>query len=103
MGPAYFWQGFQRGCDWRKVNFWTWHQTLNIKKKYSYLLGYNISLQLQAITIFISAASGHRFLSEFLEVGGVLTVLELLGLVQVKEVSLTTMKTIHNHELIKTG
>ncbi|KAJ3192141.1 hypothetical protein HK101_006976 [Irineochytrium annulatum] len=52
----------------------------------TYLLGYNISLQLQAISIFISAASGHRFLAEFLEVGGVLTVLELLGLSQIKEV-----------------
>ncbi|KAJ3218229.1 hypothetical protein HDU67_006338 [Dinochytrium kinnereticum] len=51
----------------------------------TYLLGYNISLQLQAISIFISAASGHRFLAEFLEVGGVLTVLELLGLSQIKE------------------
>ncbi|KAI8848748.1 hypothetical protein BC829DRAFT_443531 [Chytridium lagenaria] len=50
-----------------------------------YLLGYNTSLQLQAISIFVSAASGHRFLAEFLEVGGVLTVLELLGLSQIKE------------------
>ncbi|KAJ3281685.1 hypothetical protein HDU79_010575, partial [Rhizoclosmatium sp. JEL0117] len=51
----------------------------------TYLLNFNISLQLQAISIFISAASGSRFLAEFLEVGGVLTVLELLGLSQVKE------------------
>ncbi|KAI9355923.1 hypothetical protein DFJ73DRAFT_823950 [Zopfochytrium polystomum] len=51
----------------------------------TYLLGYNISLQLRAISIFISAASGHRFLAEFLEIGGVLTVLELLGLSQIKE------------------
>ncbi|KAI8844425.1 armadillo-type protein [Chytriomyces cf. hyalinus JEL632] len=51
----------------------------------TYLLNCNISLQLQAISIFISAASGSRFLAEFLEVGGVLTVLELLGLSQVKE------------------
>ncbi|KAI9337974.1 armadillo-type protein [Obelidium mucronatum] len=51
----------------------------------TYLLNCNVSLQLQAISIFISAASGSRFLAEFLEVGGVLTVLELLGLSQVKE------------------
>ncbi|KAJ3124126.1 hypothetical protein HK100_011355 [Physocladia obscura] len=51
----------------------------------TYLLNFNISLQLQAISIFISAASGSRFLAEFLEVGGVLTVLELLGLAQIKE------------------
>ncbi|KAI8613915.1 armadillo-type protein [Chytriomyces sp. MP71] len=52
----------------------------------TYLLNFNISLQLQAISIFVSAASGSRFLAEFLEVGGVLTVLELLGLSQVKEI-----------------
>ncbi|KAJ3014746.1 hypothetical protein HKX48_004984 [Thoreauomyces humboldtii] len=51
----------------------------------SYLLGHSLALQLQAINIFISASSGHRFLAEFLEVGGVLTVLEILGLAQVKE------------------
>lgn len=50
------------------------------------MVGYNISLQLQAITVFISASGGHRFLAEFLEVGGVLTVLELLGLPQIREV-----------------
>ncbi|KAJ3125739.1 hypothetical protein HK098_008261 [Nowakowskiella sp. JEL0407] len=51
----------------------------------TYLLGHSLSFQLQAIDIFISASSGHRFLAEFLEVGGVLTVLEILGLSQVKE------------------
>ncbi|KAJ3175178.1 hypothetical protein HDU87_006413 [Geranomyces variabilis] len=51
----------------------------------TYLLGHGLSKQLQAIHIFISASSGYRFLAEFLEVGGVLTVLEILGLAQVKE------------------
>lgn len=51
----------------------------------TYLLGNNLSLQLQAISIFISASSGRRFLAEFLEVGGILTTLEILGLPQVKE------------------
>ena len=51
-----------------------------------YLLGQNISLQIQAISIFIASSSGSRFLSEFLEVGGVLTVLEILGIPQAKEV-----------------
>ncbi|KAI9199221.1 uncharacterized protein BJ171DRAFT_570610 [Polychytrium aggregatum] len=50
-----------------------------------YLLGYNLALQLQAVSIFVSASSGHRFLSEFLEVGGVMTVLEIIGLPQIKE------------------
>ncbi|KAI9090522.1 armadillo-type protein [Phlyctochytrium arcticum] len=51
----------------------------------TYLLGHNLCLQLQAINVFVSASSGHRFLAEFLEVGGVLTVLEILGLSHVKE------------------
>jgi hypothetical protein len=48
----------------------------------TYLLGVEVALQLQAIHIFLSAASGHRFLTEFIEVGGVLTVLEILNLRQ---------------------
>ncbi|KAJ3044224.1 hypothetical protein HDV00_002902 [Rhizophlyctis rosea] len=51
----------------------------------TYLLGRDLSIQLQAVNIFIAASSGHRFLAEFLEVGGVLTVLEILNLPQVKE------------------
>ena len=51
----------------------------------TYLLGIEVALQLQAIHIFLSAASGHRFLTEFLEVGGVLTVLEVLNLRQLFE------------------
>ena len=52
----------------------------------TYLLGHSLSLQLQALSIFVSASSGHRFLAEFMEVGGILTVLEILGLVQASEV-----------------
>jgi len=51
-----------------------------------YLLGSDILLLLQAIDIFVSASSGHRFLTEFLEIGGVLTILEILCISQVKEV-----------------
>ncbi|KAJ1334475.1 hypothetical protein BSLG_007630 [Batrachochytrium salamandrivorans] len=51
----------------------------------TYLLSYDLALQLRAITIFVSASSGSRFLSEFLEVGGILTVLEILTLTQAKE------------------
>lgn len=53
----------------------------------TYLLGVDLSLQLKAISIFISSASGVRFLTEFLEVGGVLTVLEILTLPQANEVT----------------
>ncbi|XP_071847248.1 armadillo-like helical domain containing protein 1 [Apostichopus japonicus] len=51
----------------------------------TYMTGTCLNLQLQALTIFLSASSGHRFLAEFLEVGGVLTVLQILGLKQAKE------------------
>lgn len=51
----------------------------------SYMVGTCLNLQLQALTIFLSASSGHKYLAEFLEVGGVLTVLEILGLKQAKE------------------
>ena len=50
----------------------------------TYMIGTHVSLQLKAIAIFVCASSGHRFLTEFLEVGGVLTVLEILGLKQAK-------------------
>jgi hypothetical protein len=53
----------------------------------TYLMGTNISLQIRAVSVFIGASGGHRFLAEFLEVGGVLTVLEILGLSQVSDVS----------------
>ncbi len=48
-----------------------------------------LSLQLQVISVFLSAASGHRFIVEFLEVGGALTVLEILGMPDITEVRLS--------------
>ncbi|XP_002741408.1 armadillo-like helical domain containing protein 1 [Saccoglossus kowalevskii] len=51
----------------------------------TYMVGTCLNLQLKALTIFLSSSSGHKFLAEFLEVGGVLTVLEILGLKQAKE------------------
>jgi len=51
----------------------------------TYLLGNSISLSLQAISIFLAAASGHRFLTEFLEVGGLQTVQEVLLLERIGE------------------
>uniref|UniRef100_A0A8C8RZI7 Armadillo like helical domain containing 1 n=1 Tax=Pelusios castaneus TaxID=367368 RepID=A0A8C8RZI7_9SAUR len=51
----------------------------------TYMHGIYLHQQLQSISIFLSAASGHRYLMEFLEVGGVLTLLEILGLTQLKE------------------
>jgi len=46
----------------------------------SYISGAYLTIQLKSVNIFLNAASGHRFLLEFLEVGGVLTCLEILNL-----------------------
>eukprot|EP00741_Cyanophora_paradoxa_P021106 tig00021346_g20371.t1 len=51
----------------------------------TYLIGSAVSLQLQAVSVFIAASSGQRFLTEFLEVGGVNTLLEILGLERIGE------------------
>jgi len=44
----------------------------------NYLLGFAVGLQLEVIAVFVSASSGNRYLTEFLEVGGIITVLEIL-------------------------
>lgn len=66
----------------------------------TYLLGGNIKIQLDAIKVFLSASCGQRYLSEFLEVGGILTVLEILGLKTAKEedksAALQLLETISN-------
>ncbi|KAK6178881.1 hypothetical protein SNE40_011367 [Patella caerulea] len=51
----------------------------------TYMIGTCLNEQLKAICIFLSASSGHKFMAEFLEVGGVFTLLEILGLKQAKE------------------
>ncbi|KAI9149707.1 hypothetical protein H9P43_009886 [Blastocladiella emersonii ATCC 22665] len=51
----------------------------------TYLLNYNLAVQMEAIGIFLSASGGTRYLSEFLEIGGALTLLEMISLPQVKE------------------
>ncbi|XP_063058135.1 adenine DNA glycosylase [Engraulis encrasicolus] len=45
----------------------------------TYMFGTCLGLQLKAVGVFLSASSNHRYLIEFLEVGGVLTLLEILG------------------------
>lgn len=52
----------------------------------TYMIGTCLNEQLRAISIFLSASSGHKYMAEFLEVGGVLTLLEIIGLKQAKEV-----------------
>ncbi|XP_055497706.1 armadillo-like helical domain containing protein 1 [Leucoraja erinacea] len=51
----------------------------------TYMVGTCVTEQLQAIGIFLTAASGHRYLVEILEVGGILTLLEILRLKQLQE------------------
>lgn len=51
----------------------------------TYMIGTSLNEQLKAISIFLSASSGHKFMAEFLEVGGVLTLLEIIGLKQARE------------------
>merc|ERR1719174_3053386 len=46
----------------------------------SYALGHSVALQLRAIGVFIAASSGQRFLAEFVEVGGVATIVDTLSL-----------------------
>ena len=51
----------------------------------SYALGHSVALQLRAIAVFVAASSGQRFLAEFVEVGGVATVIEILSLPQLPQ------------------
>ncbi|XP_019060941.1 armadillo-like helical domain containing protein 1 isoform X4 [Fukomys damarensis] len=51
----------------------------------TYMTGSGLEKLLRAIGIFLSAVSSNRYLIEFLEVGGVLTLLEILGLEKIKE------------------
>ncbi|XP_072430436.1 armadillo-like helical domain containing protein 1 isoform X4 [Chiloscyllium punctatum] len=51
----------------------------------TYMVGTCLTEQLQAIGVFLSATSGHRYLIEVLEVGGLLTFLEILKLKQLRE------------------
>ncbi|XP_061093261.1 armadillo-like helical domain containing protein 1 isoform X2 [Conger conger] len=48
--------------------------------KLTYMSGTFLGLKLKAVGVFLSAVSNHRYLIEFIEVGGVLTLLEILGL-----------------------
>ncbi|XP_035268761.1 armadillo-like helical domain containing protein 1 isoform X1 [Anguilla anguilla] len=47
--------------------------------KLTYMSGSFLGLKLKAVGVFLSASSNHRYLIEFIEVGGVLTLLEILG------------------------
>uniref|UniRef100_A0A8D2DCP2 Armadillo like helical domain containing 1 n=1 Tax=Sciurus vulgaris TaxID=55149 RepID=A0A8D2DCP2_SCIVU len=51
----------------------------------TYMTGSCLEKLLKSIGIFLSAVGSNRYLIEFLEVGGVLTLLEILGMEKIKE------------------
>ncbi|XP_007531053.1 armadillo-like helical domain containing protein 1 isoform X3 [Erinaceus europaeus] len=71
-------QEFSQGASLFLVRLTTW-------LRLSYMTGSCLDKLLQSIGIFLSAVSSNRYLLEFLEVGGVLTLLEILGLEKIKE------------------
>ncbi|XP_031825109.1 armadillo-like helical domain containing protein 1 isoform X2 [Sarcophilus harrisii] len=71
-------QEFSQGASLFLARLTTW-------LRLSYMAGTCLKKLLKSIGIFLSAVSSNRYLVEFLEVGGVLTLLEILGLEKVKE------------------
>jgi len=55
----------------------------------TYLSGKHLSDQLRAINVFLSSTASQTYLREFLEVGGVQTLLELISVKQAKEIDKT--------------
>lgn len=51
----------------------------------SYLNAASIQIQLKSLLLFLNASNGQNFLAEFIEVGGILTLLEVLGLPNLNE------------------
>ncbi|XP_055203212.1 armadillo-like helical domain containing protein 1 isoform X4 [Gorilla gorilla gorilla] len=58
---------------------------LTTSLRITYMTNSCLEKLLRSIGIFLSAVSSNRYLIEFLEVGGVLTLLEILGLEKIKE------------------
>ncbi|XP_027693724.1 armadillo-like helical domain containing protein 1 isoform X1 [Vombatus ursinus] len=71
-------QEFSQGASLFLVRLTTW-------LRLTYMTGTCLNKLLRSIGIFLSAVSCNRYLVEFLEVGGVLTLLEILGLEKIKE------------------
>uniref|UniRef100_F6YJT0 Armadillo like helical domain containing 1 n=1 Tax=Equus caballus TaxID=9796 RepID=F6YJT0_HORSE len=71
-------QEFSQGASLFLVRLTTW-------LRLTYMTGSCLDKLLRSIGIFLSAVSSNRYLIEFLEVGGVLTLLEILGLEKIKE------------------
>ncbi|KAL0604563.1 Armadillo-like helical domain containing protein 1 [Plecturocebus cupreus] len=71
-------QEFSQGASLFLIRLTTW-------LRISYMTGCCLEKLLKSIGIFLSAVSSNRYLGEFLEVGGVLTLLEILGLEKMTE------------------
>uniref|UniRef100_A0A8C0Q2D8 Armadillo like helical domain containing 1 n=1 Tax=Canis lupus familiaris TaxID=9615 RepID=A0A8C0Q2D8_CANLF len=71
-------QEFSQGGSLFLVRLTTWLRLI-------YMTGSCLDKLLKSIGIFLSAVSSNRYLKEFLEVGGVLTLLEILGMEKIKE------------------
>ncbi|KAG8507672.1 Armadillo-like helical domain containing protein 1, partial [Galemys pyrenaicus] len=86
-------QEFSQGASLFLVRLTTW-------LRLTYMTPSCLNKLLRSIGIFLSAVSSYRYLTEFLEVGGVLTLLEILGLEKIKEEdkkeSIKLLQTIAN-------
>ncbi|XP_037356390.1 armadillo-like helical domain containing protein 1 isoform X1 [Talpa occidentalis] len=86
-------QEFSQGASLFLVRLTTW-------LRLTYMTPSCLNKLLRSIGIFLSAVSSYRYLTEFLEVGGVLTLLEILGLENIKEEdkkeSIKLLQTIAN-------
>ncbi|CAF0817189.1 unnamed protein product [Adineta steineri] len=51
----------------------------------TYLFGTCLNEQLRALRVFLQSSTGNKFLSEFLDVGGLFTLLEILNVNQIKD------------------
>ncbi|KAM5323243.1 armadillo-like helical domain containing protein 1 [Glossophaga mutica] len=71
-------QEFSQGASLFLVRLTTW-------LRLTYMTGSCLEKLLRSIGIFLSAVSSNRYLIEFLEVGGVLTLLEILALEKINE------------------
>ncbi|XP_005370132.1 armadillo-like helical domain containing protein 1 [Microtus ochrogaster] len=69
---------FSQGASLFLIRLTTW-------LRITYMTGLDLEKLLRSIGIFLSAVSSNRYLIEFLEIGGVLTLLEILGLEKIKE------------------
>lgn len=73
-------QDFAEGASLMLIRLTAW-------LRLTYMFGSALTEQLESIEIFLSASSGHRFMTEFIEVGGILTLLDIISLKQVTEIN----------------